>query len=56
MNHTTDGLQTPWESSSATSDFVFFGDTAVAATHAPEHGPVVQMASDMPWRVGGPGL
>ena len=50
VNHTTDGLQTPWESSSATSDFVFFGDTAVAATHAPEHGPVVQMASDMPWR------
>ncbi len=50
VNHNTFGLQTPWESSSATSDFVFFGDTAVAATHAPEHGPVVQMASDMPWR------
>jgi Caspase domain len=50
VNHSTFGLQTPWESSSATSDFVFFGDTAVAATHAPERGPVVQMASDMPWR------
>ena len=50
VNHATDGLQTPWESSSATSDFVFFGDNAVAATRAPEHGPVVQMASDMPWR------
>jgi hypothetical protein len=46
----TQGVQTPWESSSATSDFVFFGDSAVAATRAPEHGPVVQMASDMPWR------
>jgi uncharacterized caspase-like protein len=50
VNHVTDGEQTPWESSSAISDFVFFGDTAVAATHAPEHGPVVQMVSDMPWR------
>ena len=50
VNSATQGSQTPWESSSATSDFVFFGDTAVAATRAPEHGPVVQMASDMPWR------
>jgi len=50
VSHVTDGEQTPWESSSATSDFVFFGDTAVAATHAPEHGPAVEMASDMPWR------
>ena len=50
VSHVTDGEQTPWESSSATTDFVFFGDTAVAATHAPEHGPAVEMASDMPWR------
>ncbi len=50
VNHVTQGAQTPWESSSATSDFVFFGDSAVAATRAPEHGPAVQMASDMPWR------
>src|SRR5579859_2384611 len=50
VNHETEGMQTPWESSSATSDFYFFGDAAVAATRAPEHGPVVQMASDMPWR------
>jgi Caspase domain len=50
VNHATEGLQTPWESSSATSDFYFFGDTAVAAARTAEHGPVVQMASDMPWR------
>lgn len=50
VNHITDGVQTPWESSSATSDFYFFGDTAVAATRVPENGPVVAMASDMPWR------
>jgi uncharacterized caspase-like protein len=31
VNDTTDGKQTPWESSSLTSDFYFFGDTAVAA-------------------------
>jgi hypothetical protein len=50
VNHATEGRQTPWESSSATSDFYFFGDTAVASSRAPEHGPVVQVASDMPWR------
>jgi len=50
VNSATQGLQTPWESSSANSDFYFFGDTAVAATRAADHGPVVQMASDMPWR------
>jgi hypothetical protein len=48
--HSTDGAQTPWESSSLTSDFYFFGDTAVAATHPPVHGPVVQMASNLPSR------
>ena len=30
VNHATRGRQTPWESSSLTSDFYFFGDTAVA--------------------------
>lgn len=50
VNHMTQGLQTPWENSSATSDFYFFGDTAVASARAPDHGPVVQMASDLPWR------
>jgi len=50
VNHLTDGQQTPWESSSLTSDFYFFGDTAVAATRPPAHGPVVQMASNLPNR------
>jgi hypothetical protein len=31
VNDTTEGKQTPWESSSLTGDFYFFGDTAVAA-------------------------
>lgn len=31
VNDATEGKQTPWESSSLTSDFYFFGDTAVAA-------------------------
>lgn len=31
VNDATDGKQTPWESSSLTSDFYFFGDTEVAA-------------------------
>jgi hypothetical protein len=48
VNHATSGQQTPWESSSLTSDFTFFGDTAVAATRAPTSGPVVQMASNLP--------
>jgi len=50
VNQTTSGQQTPWESSSLTSDFTFFGDTAVAATRAPANGPVVQMASNLPSR------
>ena len=50
VSYATRGLQTPWESSSATSDFYFFGDTAVASARAPEHGPAVEMASDLPWR------
>src|SRR5205085_5021876 len=32
VNDVTEGKQTPWESSSLTSDFYFFGDTQVAAT------------------------
>lgn len=31
VNDSTDGRQTPWESSSLTSDFYFFGDTVTAA-------------------------
>jgi hypothetical protein len=50
VNHTTEGVQTPWESSSLTSEFFFFGDTAIAAARTPEHGPVVQMASNLPMR------
>jgi len=50
VNHSTDGQQTPWESSSLTSEFYFFGDTAVAATRLPAHGPIVQTASNLPGR------
>ena len=50
VNHTTSGQQTPWESSSLTSDFTFLGDTAVAAIRAPANEPVVQMASNLPSR------
>jgi uncharacterized membrane protein YgcG len=50
VNRATEGLQTPWESSTVNSDFVFFGDTAVASARLPDHGPVVQLASNMPYR------
>jgi hypothetical protein len=50
VNNATNGRQTPWESSSLTNDFYFFGDTAVAATRAPDRSPVVQMASNLPSR------
>lgn len=50
VNRTTSGAQIPWESSSLTSDFTFFGDTAVAANRAPVNAPVVQMASNLPSR------
>jgi len=50
VNQTTSGAQVPWESSSLTSDFTFFGDTAVAANRAPVHAPVVQMAANLPSR------
>ncbi|WKA32106.1 caspase family protein [Bradyrhizobium roseum] len=50
VNHATRGRQTPWESSSLTSDFFFFGDTAVAAGRAPDRSPIVQMAANLPSR------
>ena len=50
VNSSTGGKQVPWESSSLTSDFTFFGDTAVAATRAPNRAPVVQTASNLPSR------
>lgn len=50
VNNSTDGRQTPWESSSLTSDFYFFGDTAVAATRAPARETAAYAASDLPSR------
>jgi caspase domain-containing protein len=35
VNQSTDGRQTPWESSSLTSNFYFFGDTVQAARQQP---------------------
>ena len=50
VNNATKGRQTPWESSSLTSDFYFFGDTAVAASRSPDRRPIVQMAANLPSR------
>jgi hypothetical protein len=50
VNNVTKGRQTPWESSSLTSDFYFFGDTAVAAGREPDRRPIVQMAANLPSR------
>ena len=50
VNNATRGRQTPWESSSLTSDFYFFGDTAVAAGREPDRSPIVQMAANLPSR------
>src|SRR5450755_2578259 len=50
VNNSTDGQQTPWESSSLTSDFYFFGDTALAATKAPAQEKAVYTADDLPSR------
>ena len=50
VNNSTEGHQTPWESSSLTSDFYFFGDTAVAATRPPERVKPTFVASDLPSR------
>jgi hypothetical protein len=50
VGSSTDGQQTPWESSSLTSDFYFFGDTAVAATRAPAQIRTAYSAGDLPSR------
>ncbi len=50
VGNSTDGQQTPWESSSLTSDFYFFGDTAVAATRTPAQMKMAYAASDLPSR------
>jgi hypothetical protein len=50
VNNSTGGQQTPWESSSLTSDFYFFGDTALAATRAPAQEKAVYTADDLPSR------
>jgi hypothetical protein len=50
VNNSTDGHQTPWESSSLTSDFYFFGDTAVAATQAPSQVKTAYTAENLPSR------
>ncbi len=50
VGSSTDGQQTPWESSSLTSDFYFFGDTAVAATRVPAQVKMARAASDLPSR------
>jgi Caspase domain len=50
VNNSTDGQQTPWESSSLTSDFYFFGDTAVAATRPPAQFKPTIVADDLPSR------
>jgi hypothetical protein len=48
VNNSTNGQQTPWESSSLTSDFYFFGDTAVAATRAPAPAQTTVAADNLP--------
>jgi hypothetical protein len=50
VNNSTEGQQTPWESSSLTNDFYFFGDTAIAATRAPEEEKTVYTADNLPSR------
>src|SRR5712675_2567143 len=50
VNNSTGGQQTPWESSSLTSDFYLFGDTAVAATKAPAQEQTVYTADNLPSR------
>jgi len=50
VNNATSGQQTPWESSSLTSDFYFFGDTAVAATRAPAQAQTAYAADNLPSR------
>jgi hypothetical protein len=53
VNEATDGRQVPWESSSLTSDFRFFGDAASGATpsgQAPAPKPATVMRGADDWR------
>jgi Caspase domain len=50
VNDATEGRQTPWESSSLTSEFYFFGETAMAAARTPDRSPIIQTASNLPSR------
>ena len=50
VNNSTEGRQTPWESSSLTSDFYLFGDTAVAATRVPAPERAVYAVDNLPSR------
>src|SRR6266568_1403906 len=50
VNNATSGRQTPWESSSLTSDFYFFGDTAIAATRAPAQVKTAYAVDNLPSR------
>src|SRR5258708_3376659 len=50
VNNSTDGQQTPWESSSLTSDFYFFADTAVPPTRPPAQFKPTFVADDLPSR------
>jgi hypothetical protein len=50
VNNSTNGQQIPWESSSLTSDFYFFGDTAVAATRAPAQVKTAYAIDNLPSR------
>jgi hypothetical protein len=50
VSNSTEGQQTPWESSSLTSDFYFFGDTAVAATRPPAQVRTAYAADNLPSR------
>ena len=51
VNDATDGKQTPWESSSLTSDFYFFGDTAVAAAKIVEPVQSAKASANRPVQV-----
>ncbi|MDQ8728626.1 caspase family protein [Bradyrhizobium sp. LHD-71] len=48
VNDVTEGRQTPWESSSLTSDFYFFGDTAVAEAKTVDPALSANASADKP--------
>lgn len=48
VNDVTEGKQTPWESSSLTSDFYFFGDTAIAAARTVDPALQANASADRP--------